>query len=223
MKEVIYRKTVGLGIRFKPIYIYLIYIENRTKSKIITPETLTKLILKPKAISSFYLKIVGVGLLLVFISAQFFGFIYWKKEQIYAKAEAFVAKQKSELVSLSFYTSEVENLDWEDEKEFSFKGLMYDVVKTSSNGDSTTFMCYADEKETWIVHEIEELTKEFFGKSTKSKKQETTNQTIDIFSQDFFAWQFPSFYFVKTREEYFFNFLYTSRSTSIVHQPPRIG
>jgi len=160
---------------------------------------------------------------LVFLSAQFFGFIYWKKEQIHAKAEAFVAKQKSELVSLSFHASEIEKLDWEDEKEFSFKGLMYDVISTSTNGDSTTFMCYADEKETWIVHEIEELTKELFGKSTNNQKQETTNQTIDIFNQDFLAWQIPPFYFAKTRGKYFFHFLYTSRSTSKVHQPPRIG
>ena len=165
----------------------------------------------------------GSVFLVVFLFAQLLGLHFWRFQQLVAKVEASICKIDSDLVKLTFCQTDIKTLNWEDEKEFSFKGLMYDVVNTSVNGDSTTFMCYADEKETWIVHKIKEMTKELFGKSTKSKKQETTNKTIDIFNQDFFAWQIPTFYFAKTREEYFFYFLYTSRSTSKVHQPPRIG
>lgn len=55
----------------------------------------------------------------------------------------------NELVKLTFSKKEIHGLlKWEHEKEFEFKGQMYDVVEVIDVGDSLQYFCWWDKAET---------------------------------------------------------------------------
>jgi len=56
-----------------------------------------------------------------------------------------------DLVLLSFpKDGSAELLRWENEKEFAYRGLMYDLVRSAVIGDSLVFWCKPDHRETRI-------------------------------------------------------------------------
>lgn len=70
----------------------------------------------------------------------------------------------NELVKLTFSKKEIPKLlKWEHEKEFEFKGQMYDVVEVIDVGDSLQYLCWWDKAET----------------ATKKNKQDLLHAAID--------------------------------------------
>lgn len=61
---------------------------------------------------------------------------------------------------LSFSAAQFNAIDWkETDKEFYFKGVLYDVVKTKIEGDNHVIYCVSDEKETEIYDKILQMSK----------------------------------------------------------------
>lgn len=66
-----------------------------------------------------------------------------------------ITKVKNDrLVMLKFDTKEIANIRWEHEREFEYKGQMYDVLKKDSSKDSIIYWCYWDREETEVNEKI---------------------------------------------------------------------
>lgn len=86
--------------------------------------------------------------------APFYGTYFYLTLQQKAIQEAVKRKLKeeileNELVTLTFSKKEIPTLlRWEHEKEFEYKGQMYDVVEVAEIGDSLQYTCWWDKAET---------------------------------------------------------------------------
>ena len=113
-------------------------------------------------------KIVPFFFMVLFI-APFYGTYLYLSLQQKAIQEAVQRKLEegipsNELVKLTFSTSEINKvLRWEHDKEFEFKGQMYDVVEVTDVGDSLQYLCWWDKAET----------------ATKKNKQKLLHAGID--------------------------------------------
>lgn len=65
--------------------------------------------------------------------------------------------EPKELVTLQFSEAELKQLKWEHEREFEYKGQMYDVVERKMKGDTTLFVCWWDHEETRLKEEMRKL------------------------------------------------------------------
>lgn len=72
-----------------------------------------------------------------------------------------------------------------EEHEFRYDGKMYDVVRQESHGDTTWYYCLADEKETQLFANLEELVKH--GMSQNSERQQRIIRLLNLFGQLFFS------------------------------------
>jgi hypothetical protein len=98
---------------------------------------------------------------------------------------------RSRLVQLKFTTDQAgKALNWNDGREFEYRGHMYDVVQTTFHGDSVFYICYQDHKETRLNQEKERLIAKATGQdpSRKSQTEKLTNFLNDVFSHDIFSW-----------------------------------
>jgi hypothetical protein len=78
-----------------------------------------------------------------------------------SEMKAFLRDQKDhkELTQIILSKPESNLLDWEDENEFRYRGEMYDVIQMKSTGDTVTFYCIADEKETVLFNQYQKNNK----------------------------------------------------------------
>ncbi|HBS87811.1 MAG: hypothetical protein A2W91_11150 [Bacteroidetes bacterium GWF2_38_335] len=92
--------------------------------------------------------------------------IYFHQKNIIRKS---VKKQllshtpKDELVMLSFSLKESEELNWKHSKEFEYKGEMYDIVESKTEGDSVTYWCWWDHEETRLNRHLIDLVAKAMG------------------------------------------------------------
>ena len=106
---------------------------------------------------------------MVLFIAPFYGTYLYLSLQQKAIQEAVQRKLEegipsNELVKLTFSTSEINKvLRWEHDKEFEYKGQMYDVVEVTDVGDSLQYLCWWDKAET----------------ATKKNKQKLLHAGID--------------------------------------------
>lgn len=126
----------------------------------------------------------------------------------------------SDFVTLKLSRGQLLLLQWEGKKEFSFKGKMYDMLHSFSQGDSVSFTCYQDDQESWVVHEMKYLMKACFGDSENGGEKHECAPHFELFCQDS-----PYFYspvdvdlaFIPTSPYLFF---YTSPAFSPSLRPP---
>ena len=65
---------------------------------------------------------------------------------------------EEETIILTFSISDTETvLEWEHSREFRYNGNMYDVVHTAYHGDSISYQCYLDYKESKLKRAISQL------------------------------------------------------------------
>jgi hypothetical protein len=69
-------------------------------------------------------------------------------------------------------------------REFRYQGKMYDVVRQESRGDTTWYYCIADEKETQLFANLEELVERDLGQNPG--RQERIERLLSFFSLLFF-------------------------------------
>ncbi|MBL7978177.1 MAG: hypothetical protein JNN12_07530 [Bacteroidetes Order II. Incertae sedis bacterium] len=103
--------------------------------------------------------------------------------------------QEKELVLLKFTSLEQKRiLRWEHEREFEYRGNMYDIIKTSVEGDTTYYWCWWDEEETEINNKLNSLALYI------SKEKQTDQQTVvQIYHY------LKTLYFPESTEWIFFN------------------
>jgi hypothetical protein len=82
--------------------------------------------------------------------------------------------QPNELVQLTFPRQLInEVLRWEHEKEFEYKGQMYDVVEVTEMGDSLTYLCWWDKAETISKKNRDKLLQAGINKSNSENQLPT--------------------------------------------------
>ncbi|MDZ7289339.1 MAG: hypothetical protein ONB44_07820 [candidate division KSB1 bacterium] len=72
-----------------------------------------------------------------------------------------------------------------EEHEFRYDGQMYDVVRQESHGDTTWYYCLADEKETQLFANLEELVKRDLGQN--AEWQQRVHRLLNLFVLLFFS------------------------------------
>ena len=97
----------------------------------------------------------------------------WQKHVVKETVEAQLREgvEASELVVLAFAKSEVGQLEWEHEREFEYKGQMYDLVKTEQRNDSLFYTCYWDHAETELHHKLDRWFADYLQKSSPHNQQ----------------------------------------------------
>lgn len=76
-------------------------------------------------------------------------------------------KHHKAVVEFGFKNSDAAQLDWENDHEFSYNNVMYDVIEKKTAGDRIIVRCIADDHETELVNEYQ-----------KSNKHNQTSQSI---------------------------------------------
>lgn len=74
--------------------------------------------------------------------------------------KAFLRNQENhkDVIELSFSGKESEQLEWEEEMEFNYKGEMYDVVDKQVEGNRVTVRCIPDAKEDSLLLDYQKNT-----------------------------------------------------------------
>lgn len=62
-------------------------------------------------------------------------------------------------------------LFWEHSREFEYKGEMYDVIRSETKGDSISYWCYWDRKETKLRKELNVLLVNLMGPCQQNKNE----------------------------------------------------
>ncbi|MCB0397695.1 MAG: hypothetical protein KDD36_13655 [Flavobacteriales bacterium] len=87
------------------------------------------------------------------------GFLWlqYQKDQVRheVKKQLIAGIDPSELVLVKCHNDETQQrLRWEHDREFEFKGNMYDVVSFSIIGDTTYYRCWLDSEETQLNKQL---------------------------------------------------------------------
>ncbi len=67
---------------------------------------------------------------------------------------------------LTFHLNDLDNnpdLQFIHSKEFRFQGEMYDIISKKKHGDSITYHCYHDVRETRLIAAVENIVRESIG------------------------------------------------------------
>ncbi len=99
---------------------------------------------------------------------------------------------KSELSLFRFTDWELENtLEWEDDHEFEYKGMMYDIVEKSRQGNITLIWCWEDKEETKINNSIKSIADNLLGNDKESQQRHTslTNFFKTLYSSESLVWK----------------------------------
>lgn len=153
------------------------------KNKLLTFGSITTSLIK---------KYLGILLLFFLVSPYFFSYIFLKNEIRLVKKKA---KHKIEeaiafedLTKLTFSINEVkELLVFKGEKEFEYKGNMYDIIYSNKSDNNITYWCVNDNEETALNNKVNDLLTLMLQKNAKK----STHQRI-------VAKYFPNYYQNKT-------------------------
>ncbi len=89
----------------------------------------------------------------------------------------------SELVRLSFATAKLHNgpcgIVWMKEKEFRFKGMMYDVFRSFQDGDTTHFLCINDAQEERLFVNLEGHVRRHVSEDKRFGKLEMLKNSLN--------------------------------------------
>jgi hypothetical protein len=94
-----------------------------------------------------------------------------------------VLKQlKNEDLTVISFTDNVNKIYWEDddEKEFSYKGQMYDLVRSDTIQGHILLFCFNDEKEQQLIDLYNSITKNNSATDKKIKSNSFISMTLFI-------------------------------------------
>ena len=101
-----------------------------------------------------FLLVMKIGGYFAFLTIQQIIFREEAKEKILHHLPA------NKLTKLSFSDQEIQAIDWEEtNKEFYYEGNLYDVVKIEFEQKNCIIFCLADENETEIYSELQQMSK----------------------------------------------------------------
>lgn len=117
---------------------------------------------------------------------------YFLQQDIQAKILG--GLEEKELVELKFSMDEAKKqLHWEHQGEFEYQEQMYDVVEVRQQGDSISYICLMDHRETFLNKQLDKLIAQALGQHPFQKEN---HQKITDF--------FKSLYFNPSLHEPFF-------------------
>jgi hypothetical protein len=120
-------------------------------------------------------KIFGIFLIVCLVAPVVTTYLVFKyqKKQIKREIKRKIISEidKSELVLLKF-TEEEKNtqLKWEHSNEFEYKGEMYDIVESSTVGDTTYYWLWWDHKESKLNKQLNNILKTILGKNPQNNR-----------------------------------------------------
>lgn len=93
---------------------------------------------------------------------------------------------KNDLITLKFISIEAASeLHWEHDKEFEYKGQMYDVVESKTHGDTTIYVCWWDHNETALNIQLYQLVEAGIGNDPQNHKNQ--EKLKDFFKSIYFS------------------------------------
>lgn len=118
---------------------------------------------------------IGIVFLLSLVLPTLAAFVFLeaRKEILRERVQQSLRSETSEenLCVLTFSSSDIDGkLVWKDHKEFSYKGEMYDVVRTEKSGDKISYYCWHDVEETKLNSQLESLFYLAIGSDPPSNK-----------------------------------------------------
>jgi hypothetical protein len=153
-------------------------------------------------------KIFVIGLLLVLGYSQIGYYLVMLTVQYELKERMeheILQKAKNEDLVIISLSDNGDKIYWEDKdekNEFSFKGQMYDIVKTDTVNGRVLLYCLNDKKEQQLIDRYNSITKNNSAEDKKATKDFDTSITL-------FIWENidsePSFSFKTPRQCYFFD------------------
>jgi hypothetical protein len=119
--------------------------------------------------------LISLSLVLLLLSPAALSWLAtaWQKHAVKEAVEAQLREgmEASELVVLAFAKSEAGQLEWEHEREFEYRGQMYDLVKTEQRNDSLFYTCYWDHAETELHHQLDRWAADWLQQSPLQQQQ----------------------------------------------------
>lgn len=86
---------------------------------------------------------------------------------------------RDELVLLSFdQETAAGELHWEHAKEFEYRGRMYDIVDSETDGEITHYWCWPDDEETELNRKVRQIASMALGQHPHN--QENQHRLIDF-------------------------------------------
>jgi hypothetical protein len=130
-------------------------------------------------------------LLFVCLVVPFLGTYTWlqyKKHETkeMVKRQILTQVDKKELVTIKLTHAEAKTeLRWEHDSEFEYKGQMYDIVETQTNGDSISYICWWDHAETALNVQLHEIVEKTFGNDPQNNQKQ--DELKDFYKSLYFA------------------------------------
>lgn len=156
--------------------------------------------------------------------SPFIGTYIWlqvEKYQVRQQVKEYLLMETGEenLVWLKFSKAEAEaQLEWEHDKEFAYQNKMYDVVQQRVDGDTLYLLCWPDEAETRLDHQLDLLAGEILKTDPEGKE---AKMRLAGFMKVFYHKQppyHPSFWSDEGRGP---SFLYLSSCSILSIAPPK--
>jgi hypothetical protein len=137
-------------------------------------------------------RIVSISLLLIFLynlTGYYFTFEF-NRRQVCKEIKQRIKKcvPEVDLVTFQVLSSDEKNLFWTKKgKEFRYKGEMYDIVRRTKNGDTVSYSCIRDVKESKLFADLDKHVQKHMNDNPQRKKenQEIFKKLIQsVFIQD---------------------------------------
>ncbi len=172
-------------------------------------------------------KAISIVLLGIFLFNTTGYYVFFKIAQIEIKKEIKkeikLSLQNDELTVITFLNSDINTIHWiENNKEFIYHNQMFDIVKSSSNNNETTFYCINDKQEKKLFQNLEvQILKQI--EHTKNSKSDSSKKNADNIVKTYFFEELISSLFHDSSSSNFKHFTksYTSVDVLISTPPPR--
>lgn len=129
---------------------------------------------------------------------------------------------KSELVLLTFSIEDTSSkLSWKHAKEFGYQGSMYDIVETQIDGDSVSFWCWWDFKETKLNKQLANVLDEVLNQNPANNQK---RQHLKQFYKSLYFVSYDASIGVNSGKKLLYNpysNLYQSEKPSTPQPPPK--
>lgn len=178
----------------------------------------TNYIISTLLLLTFVFNIVGYDV--VFRVTQ-----YQIKKEVKRKLKAGVDKQKLHTIVVPKSWLSQDNKDFKTihEREFEYKGVMYDVVTKTEKGDLVYFKCISDKEETKLFAQLDEHIKNHVSAfpQTKNKNQKLYKKIAkDYFAPNIKQYQITFVFIQKAYSP--FKVPLTNMFSEVTCPPPRL-
>ncbi|MDZ7773074.1 MAG: hypothetical protein U5K31_10110 [Balneolaceae bacterium] len=125
-------------------------------------------------------------LLLLVLTYQFFGagfvynvWLYSVKQQVKENLEREHPDERSLLkLPAAWEEDPPDDLQWHHEKEFRYRGQMYDVIRTERHGDQIWYYVHHDRAETRLLGGLARYVNDFLNQRPDKQRQNVLLESI---------------------------------------------